>query len=873
MQLRPAGWRRVLTLHDRQSRLILSHTVLEGHRFAVRPIEKGASLLSWSLPFGIAQRLIGAGDYVVNEATLVELRSRNLNLEMPSSPNFSDVYRPFQLGQGHFEAGRQVSSTDCSTTFEGYLRSSRRGVGTRNFVVLLATNSRASSFVRLLAQRFRRDDWTTHGLDGIVAVAHTEGGECANPNNLRRVLRTLAGFVVHPNVAAALVVDSGRDVINNGMVRQFLETENYLLREVPHEFMTLEGPLERGLTSASQVIESWLEKRPWPERTRESVSHLKLALQCGGSDAFSGVSANPLVGCAARELIRCGGSANLAETDELIGAEPYVLANVRDRATAEHFLEAVQRFRIYAERHGHSAEGNPSGGNRLRGLYNIAVKSIGAAQKRHPEVRLDYSIDYSERMSGPGFYFMDSPGNDLESVAGQVASGSNIVIFTTGNGSVTNFPFVPTIKVMSTSKRFRLLSREMDVDAGRVLEGEPVEDLGIGLFERTVKVASGEKTAGERAGHSQVAIWRNWRRTASEETAPGSTVVNLTGGPLTTRAGNPALAARIEGVDCNCDQVGLVLPNSLCSGEVARMLAERLNRKGIGRGKISRFVSLVHTEGCGVSSGHNQELLIRTLLGYSRHPNVGLTLFLEHGCEKTHNEYLRSFLSALELSRIGFASIQMDGGMDNALNRAEHWFEEALEGLPKIAKTAEFGKLRVGLASLGALPGDSGKAFGEIACSVVEAGGVVVIPEDDGLCRSHEFVERTLSDQRPRVTLGYGNGAEKAGLYIMECPTKHWVETLTGLGATGVHVVVGHVSESPVQGNPLVPLLQVGTSEDLDLAYGQDLDLFLQGDPARWSEALCDLIARTGSGAYSPRLLDRGFTDFQVTRGPVGISL
>lgn len=303
------------------------------------------------------------------------------------------------------------------------------------------------------------------------------------------------------------------------------------------------------------------------------------------------------------------------------------------------------------------------------------------------------------------------------------------------------------------------------------------------------------------------------------------------------------------------------------------MLAERLNYKGIGKGKISRFVSLVHTEGCGVSSGHNQELLLRTLLGYCRHPSVGLTLFLEHGCEKTHNEYLRSFLRPSELSRIGFASIQMDGGMEKALDKAERWFEEALERLSSTSDTLAPGKLKVGLASQGETAGDLGKAFGELACSVVEAGGVVVIPEDDELVCSSEFVERALKDRKPRVTLGYGNGAEEDGLYIMECPTKHWVETLTGLGATGVQVVLTHVSEGPVQGNPLVPLLQVSTSEDLDRAYRQDLDLFLREDPDRWSGVLVDLISRTASGAYVPRLLECGFTDFQVTRGPVGISL
>ncbi|MCB0025458.1 MAG: UxaA family hydrolase, partial [Caldilinea sp.] len=161
---------------------------------------------------------------------------------------------------------------------------------------------------------------------------------------------------------------------------------------------------------------------------------------------------------------------NIAETPELIGAEPYMLARVRDLATAQRYVAIRDRFVAYAAAHGTSAEGNPSDGNKLRGLYNIILKSIGAAMKKHPQTRLDYAIDYSERMAAPGFYFMDSPGLDLESVAGQIAAGCTVIYFTTGNGSVTNFPFVPTIKVVTTTPRFQLLARDMDVNAGAYLD-------------------------------------------------------------------------------------------------------------------------------------------------------------------------------------------------------------------------------------------------------------------------------------------------------------------------------------------------------------------------------------------------------------------
>ena len=218
----------------------------------------------------------------------------------------------------------------------------------------------------------------------------------------------------------------------------------------------------------------------------------------------------PLVSWVAKEVIRYGGGANLAETDELIGAEPYVLQNVRDTDTAQHFLDMIARFKDRVAWHGESAEGNPSGGNKFRGLYNIVLKSIGAAMKRHPDTQLDYCIEYGEPMREPGYYFMDSPGNDLESIAGQVASGCNAIFFVTGNGSITNFPFVPTLKVVTTTQRYEMLERDMDINAGAYQDGISMDAL-VGLYlDLTVAVAGGQRSKGENAGHAQVQIWRNW---------------------------------------------------------------------------------------------------------------------------------------------------------------------------------------------------------------------------------------------------------------------------------------------------------------------------------------------------------------------------
>ncbi|HSH93658.1 MAG TPA: UxaA family hydrolase, partial [Roseimicrobium sp.] len=446
----------VLTLDGRT--FSLPFTILEGHRFACAAISKGTPLLSWGLPFGLALRDIAPGEYACNEKILKTLAARHLDFPLPGAPTFIDHRDRFILNEETFRPGVQVPLFANPGTFDGIFRSEWRGVGTRNYIVVVGASSLSGSYARTLAQRFKDISKQYPNIDGVVAVAHTEGGGIDRPKNFDTTVKTLAGFLLNPNVGAVLVVDRGFEMVNNRSLQSFLEREKYPIDEVPHQFLTLRGDLAANLNEGEQVVRGWLETVNGFARTRQPLRYLKLGLQCGGSDAFSGVSGNPLAGWLSRELVQNGGAANLAETDELIGAEPYVLSNVRDAATARAFLDTLDRFQEAASWHGATAEGNPSGGNLLRGLYNIIIKSIGAARKKDPALRLDYVIEYGTPMHRPGFYFMDSPGNDLESIAGQVAAGCNMILFTTGNGSITNFPFVPTIKVMTNSGRFQLLS-------------------------------------------------------------------------------------------------------------------------------------------------------------------------------------------------------------------------------------------------------------------------------------------------------------------------------------------------------------------------------------------------------------------------------
>ncbi|MDQ3793933.1 MAG: UxaA family hydrolase, partial [Actinomycetota bacterium] len=675
-------------------------------------------------------------------------------------------------------------------------------MGTRNYVLVLGVTSRTNTYATMMQARLKDLAERYENVDSVVAVSHTEGGEEQTPNNLEILLRTLSGFVVNPNVGAVLVVDEDEGAVNSQMLRSYMEEHGYPVEEVPHRFMSLGRSFAQDLDRGEEIVRGWLPEVNAMRRTEEPLSELKFALQCGGSDAFSGVSANPLIGWVAKEVIKHGGAAILAETDELIGAEPYVLKNVKDLETAKRFLQTIERFKELVGWHGHTAEGNPSGGNNYRGLYNISIKSIGAATKRDPEVRIEDVIEYAERMRGPGFHFMDSPGNDLESVAGEVASGCNMIFFTTGNGSITNFPFVPTVKVVTTTGRYELLPNEMDVNAGAYLDGVPMEDLGREMFDLSVRAASGEMTAGEKAGHSQVSIWRDWKQTGTENLESILNAPMPDGEPLPIEAGSGRAAGhafeavRTEGGYAS-DQVGLVMPTSLCSGQIAVMIADRLNERGYGEGKVSRFVALPHTEGCGNSAGSSEALFARTVVGHLDHPLVRFGLLLEHGCEKTHNDYFRSRLIEADLDpdHYGWASVQLDGGIEKVTRRVEDWFAETLDEAGELEyEAAGLEHLRLGLDAAGPLTEEAAQSLAELTALVVGAGGTVVVPENAPLLRSRTYLDGTVGDGEARNTLAHGQVARKPGFHVMEAPTNNPTETATGLGATGVEVMLAYVS-------------------------------------------------------------------------------
>ena len=855
----------------------IQHTILEGHRFVLIPIGSGEPLLSWALPFGTAIRDLFPGEYVCNEKILIALGQRNIDFDLPHKPNFLDVMVEHQIDATSFSPGQQVPRNSEIETFFGYRRSGRRGVGTRNFIVILAVTVKSAAFARQIESKYSSQN-LGENIDGVIAVTHTEGDGTLPPNNFSLVMRTLAGFMVHPNVGAVQVVDYGDGTFTAGDLKQFVLDNDYPLEHTLHEFFRIEGSSDRGLIDAITTIDQWIPIVGKQVRTEESIENISLALQCGGSDAFSGISGNPLAGSVAKEVIRRGGKANLAETDELIGAESYVLSNVKDFPTAQLFLQKIKNFKQYAANHGASAEGNPSGGNNFRGLYNIALKSIGAARKKDPEVRLDAVIDYGALMADSGYYFMDSPGNDLESIAGQVASGCNMILFITGNGSITNFPFVPTLKFVTTTGRFEMLSNEMDVNAGRYNDGESMESLTHETFALTTRVASGEKSKGELAGHSQVQLWRNWQQSSSLETRHTNSISTPVG-PIDVGAGNKRNLS-FSGYELEngvtSDNVGLIMPTSLCSGQVAQLIANKLNVARENEpvlARVNRYIALVHTEGCG--SANAEELFLNIVSGHLQHPFITHAVLLEHGCERTHNDAIRHDLlsKGLNPARFDWASVQLDGGLDRVAKKVETQFRVALDS-PVQRKTGSIADLKIGLMTQGSISEITARALAGLIRDLVVSGSTIVVPENASIVDSTVFMEQLLTDEQSwSVNLDYGTHPSSNGCFVMATPTTSTTEILTGLGGTGVEIILMYTNGMPVASHPLVPVLQFSDQNEYSDKFFDDLDFVLPQLMDKPSDFLMTKIEHTITRRHIPKLHHRGYSNFQVTRGTLGVSL
>jgi altronate hydrolase len=388
-------------------------------------------------------------------------------------------------------------------TFLGYPREDGR-VGTRNYIAVVAASNCAAHTAERIAATYE-DDTLPPNVDGVVAFPHGEGcGHSIGPDT-EQLRRTLAGVLDHPNVAGAIILGLGCEVN---------QISHYLGDNAPNSTrlvgMTLQssGGTRATIEAARREIRPMLERAADERRVESPASKIVLGLNCGGSDSFSGITANPALGVCSDLLAEIGATSVLAETTEIFGAEHLLVRRARSRAVAEKLLAFVSGYKAYLNRFGGSFDDNPSPGNKEGGLTNILEKSLGAVAKAGTSP-LNDAVDYGERITAPGFVFMNTPGYDPVSLTGLAAGGVNVIAFTTGRGSAIGFPTVPVVKISSNSHTYRRMLDNMDINAGRIADGEAtVAQLGREIFELIVRTASGERTCSERLGHKEFVPWR-----------------------------------------------------------------------------------------------------------------------------------------------------------------------------------------------------------------------------------------------------------------------------------------------------------------------------------------------------------------------------
>ena len=314
----------------------------------------------------------------------------------------------------------------------------------------------------------------------------------------------MTGVLAHPNVSAALIIGLGCE--DNQI--------DYYLRQRPgagrFAGLTLQADGgDRGvLEAARREIARFIERAAAEKRSEAPASKIVLGLNCGGSDSFSGITANPALGFCSDLLAAAGGTPVLAETPEIFGAEHLLVGRARNRQVADKLLFYIHNYKDYLKRFGATFDDNPSPGNKAGGISNILEKSLGAAAKGGTSPLIDV-YDYAEPVTSPGFVFMNTPGYDPVSLAGLAAGGCNLIAFTTGRGSAIGFPTVPVIKIATNGEMYRRMPGHMDINAGTIAEGErSIEQVGREIFEAMLETASGRRTLAEQLGHAEFVPWR-----------------------------------------------------------------------------------------------------------------------------------------------------------------------------------------------------------------------------------------------------------------------------------------------------------------------------------------------------------------------------
>ena len=449
-----------------------------GHKVAASQIPKGEPIRKYNAVIGVASRNIEPGDYV---------HSHNIELvDFERDPGFGLDVRAVDY----------VSESDRAS-FQGYVREDGR-VGTRNFIGLLSSVNCSATTISRIAAYFTPERLKDYpNVDGVAAFAQTTGCGMSSPSpHFDLLRRTLAGYARHPNMAGVLIVGLGceRNQVDDLLESQGLKSGRLLRTFVMQDVGGTEDTIEAGI----RAVQEMLPIANTYQRQTVSASHISIGLQCGGSDGFSGITANPALGAAMDILVRHGGTAILSETPEIHGVEYMLTRRAVSAEVGQKLLDQLEWWTEYTRGHNGQFNGVVGPGNQAGGLANIFEKSLGSAMKGGT-TPLQGVYAYAQPIDKKGFVCMDSPGYDPVSATGQIASGANLICFTTGRGSMFGSKPAPTIKLASNTAMFERLKKDMDINCGVVIDDSvTLPEMGQRIFEAILRHASGEPTQSER---------------------------------------------------------------------------------------------------------------------------------------------------------------------------------------------------------------------------------------------------------------------------------------------------------------------------------------------------------------------------------------
>ena len=469
-----------LNAGDKVGDITLLDAIPAGHKIAASDITAGARILKYGQTIGYAMSDIACGKHLHTHN--VEFRATDAEYQFGT--NLQDVVRvPDQ----------------ARDMFMGYRREND-SVGTRNYIAIVTSVNCSATAARRIADSFGEEELSKYpNVDGVVAFVHGTGcGMAGDGEGFEALQRVMWGYAKHPNHGGVVMVGLGCEM---NQIDWLLDS--YGLRQSP-TFQTMNIQSVAGLQKTIELgVKKVREMLPIvnaAQRTPCPVSELKVALQCGGSDAWSGITANPALGEACDLLVAQGGTGVLAETPEIYGAEHLLTERAIDRATGDRLIGLINWWEDYTARNRGSMDNNPSPGNKKGGLTTILEKSLGAAAKGGT-TPLTGVYKYAEPVRAQGFTFMDSPGYDPASVTGQIAGGCNLVCFTTGRGSAFGSKPAPTIKLSTHTAMYERMVDDMDINCGDIITGgATIQSKGREIYEMFLRIASGEASKSEAQG-------------------------------------------------------------------------------------------------------------------------------------------------------------------------------------------------------------------------------------------------------------------------------------------------------------------------------------------------------------------------------------